>query len=677
MRSPLFALLLASLLSATVAAAAERRTLTADDINALREVSDPQVSPDGDWVAYTVRTADLVKDKRITHVWMASWDGSRSLQLTTSEHSEHTPRWSPDGKYISFLTARGGDEEPEQVWLLDRAGGEASPLTGFNGDVIDYAWSPDGRRLALVVADEDPNKKKKGEEDKTPPPIVIDRYYFKEDETGYLGTQRQHLYVFDVATRKADLLTPGRYDEGWPSWSPDGKEIAFFSKRSGDPDRNNEFGLYVMQAEPGAQPRLLTRFQGDSGDVSSMSPPSWRPDGRELAFVAAGDPKLIYYSTHHLAVVAAEGGTARILTRSLDRNVVSPLWARNGRSIYFLLEDDRNQHLARLDTGSNSIERLVDGRRETSEFDVGGKERIAVLDGIVEAPDAVYALDERRYRRLTHHNDEWLGLVKLGSTEEISYASRDGTRINGFIVKPPDYRPGRRYPTLLWIHGGPVSQYANSFSTAWQIFASHGYVVLGVNPRGSSGRGEPFATAIYADWGNKDTEDVLGAVDYAVKQGVADADRLGVGGWSYGGILTNYVIAKDTRFKSATSGASIANVLAGYGTDMYVREYEAELGVPWKNAETWLKLSYPFLHADRIKTPTLFQCGARDFNVPLLNSEQMYQALRSLGVDTQLVIYPDQFHGLTKPSYLRERMQRYLDWHGKYLQPPRGEITAR
>ena len=670
--------LFASLLCATAATAMERRSLTPDDINALRELDDPRVSPDGDWVAYTVRTADLVKDKRITHIWMASWDGQRTLQLTQGEHSAHTPRWSPDGKYISFLTARGDDDEPDQVWLLDRTGGEASPLTGFNGEVTEYAWSPDGKKLALIVADEDPHKKKKGEEDKTPPSIVIDRYYFKEDKTGYLGPQRQHLYVFDVASRKAENLTPGQYDEGWPSWSPDGRQIAFFSKRSGDPDRNSEFGLYVIAAEPGATPRLVTKFEGDSGDSSSMAPASWRPDGRELAFIAAGDPKLIYYSTHHLNVVSASGGTPRILTRGLDRNVMSPVWASNGRAIYFLVEDDRNQHLARIETGDNAIERIVDGRRETTSFDVGGKGRLAVLDGIVEAPEAVYALEEHRYRRLTHHNDDWLAGVKLGATEEISYESKDGTRINGFVVKPPDYRPGRRYPTLLWIHGGPVSQYANSFTMAWQIFASNGYVVLGANPRGSSGRGEAFATAIYADWGNKDTEDVLGAVDYAVKQGIADPDRLGVGGWSYGGILTNFVIPKDTRFKSATSGASISNVLAGYGTDMYVREYEQELGTPWKNLDVWLHNSYPFLHADRIKTPTLFQCGSADFNVPLPNSEQMYQALRSLGVETQLVIYPDQYHGLTKPSYLRERMQRYLDWHGKYLQQkPRAEITAR
>jgi dipeptidyl aminopeptidase/acylaminoacyl peptidase len=229
--------LLASLLCATAATAMERRALTADDINALREVDDPQVSPEGDWVAYTVRTADLVKDKRITHVWMASWDGQRTLQLTQGEHSEHTPRWSPDGKYVSFLTARGSDDEPDQVWLLDRTGGEASPLTGFNGEVVDYAWSPDGKKLALIVADEDPHKKKKGEEDKTPPPIVIDRFYFKEDKTGYLGNRRQHLYVFDVARRQAEILTPGQYDEGWPSWSPDGRQIAFFSKRGADCSR--------------------------------------------------------------------------------------------------------------------------------------------------------------------------------------------------------------------------------------------------------------------------------------------------------------------------------------------------------------------------------------------------------------------------------------------------------
>jgi dipeptidyl aminopeptidase/acylaminoacyl peptidase len=559
------------------------------------------------------------------------------------------------------------------VWVLDRQGGEAKPLTGLNGEVVDFSWSPDGKKLALIVADEDLTKLKGADKDKTPPPIVIDRYYFKEDGTGYMSSRRQHLYVFDVATRKAEIITPGRFNESMPSWSPDGSRIAFYSNRGEDPDRSNEFGLYTIEPRTGATPKLVTKFQGDTGDSSWMKPPAWRPDGREIAFITAGDPKLIFYSVHNVAVVASAGGEARVLTKALDRNVTNPEWSADGRAIYFLLEDDLNQVLARVTVASGKVERILDGPRESLDYDLGAKGRIALLDSNLNSPDAVFAVEGKQLRQLSHQNDELLASVKLASTEPISFASKDGTRISGFVVKPPGYVAGQRYPTLLWIHGGPVSQYANSFTMPWQIFAAHGYVVVAANPRGSSGRGEAFSSAIYKDWGGKDTEDVLAAVDYVVQQGIADPHRLGVGGWSYGGILTNAVIAKDTRFKSASSGAGISNALAGYGTDMYIREYEMELGVPWKNLDTYLHNSYAFLHADRIKTPTLFLCGEQDFNVPLLNSEQMYQALRSLGVPTQLVIYPGQHHGLDKPSYLVDRMQRYLDWHGKYLgnSPPR------
>lgn len=653
------------------AADANRRVLTADDINALHEVSDPRLSADGAWVAYAVRTSDLGHDERVTHLWMSSWDGKQTLQLTNAQEGEHTPRWSPDGKSLAFLSSRPSAKDqkdvPDQVWLLDRLGGEARVLTNFKGDVVDMQWSPDGTRLALIVADEDPAKASEDEKDKTPPPIVIDRFYFKEDETGYLGALRQHLYVLDLATRKAELLTPGNYDEAQPAWSPDGREIAFVSNRGAEPDRSNEFGLYAIAARNGSTPRLLTKFQGEAGDSSWMSGPVWRPDGKEIAFVTAGDPKLIYYSLHRLAIVAASGGEHRVVTRDFDRNVMQPRWAADGKSIYALVEDDRNQHLSKINVATGQVERLFDGRRETTAFDLGRNNRIVLLDSTVDAPDEVFALEGRKARPLSKQNEPWLSTMKLGAVDEISVTSRDGTRISGFVVTPPDYVRGRRYPAVLQIHGGPVSQFANSFMPAWQILAAQGYVVVAANPRGSSGRGEAFAAAIYADWGNKDSEDVLAAVDYAVQQGYADPQRLGVGGWSYGGILTNAVIARDTRFKVATSGASIANVLAGYGTDMYIREYEQELGTPWKNQEVWLRNSYAFLNADRIKTPTLFLCGERDFNVPLLNSEQMYQALRSNGVDTQLIIYPGQYHGLSKPSYLKDRMQRYLGWYGKYL----------
>jgi dipeptidyl aminopeptidase/acylaminoacyl peptidase len=269
-----------------------------------------------------------------------------------------------------------------------------------------------------------------------------------------------------------------------------------------------------------------------------------------------------------------------------------------------------------------------------------------------------------------------LSKIQLAPVEEISFKSRDGTPINGFLVRPVGYQAGTRVPTVLRIHGGPVYQFSNEFSFEWQLLAAQGFAVVAANPRGSSGRGEKFALGIWADWGNKDSQDVLGAVDYAIVQGVADPKRLGVGGWSYGGILTNQVIARDSRFKAAISGAGQSNALAGYGTDQYVREYEAELGKPWTNSDTYIKVSYPFFHADRIVTPTLFMCGDKDFNVPLLNSEQMYQALRSLDREAQLVIYPGEFHQIRKPSYERDRLQRYLDWYGRHLQPQPSEAAT-
>jgi len=270
-------------------------------------------------------------------------------------------------------------------------------------------------------------------------------------------------------------------------------------------------------------------------------------------------------------------------------------------------------------------------------------------------------------RALSHQNDAWLDSVVVAPTQEIRFKSKDGTEIHGFAVQPPEGTSHKPYAAVLRIHGGPVSQHENNFDITWQILASRGYLVLAANPRGSSGRGEKFATAIFADWGNKDAQDVLGAVDWAVKAGLADSSRLGVGGWSYGSILTNYVIASDHRFKAATSGAGISDILAGYGTDMYVQEYEIELGKPWVNTAGWLKLSFPFLHADRITTPTLFMGGEKDMNVPVRNAMQMYQALKSLGVKTQLVIYPGQWHGLGKPSYLTDRLRRYLKWYDTFL----------
>jgi dipeptidyl aminopeptidase/acylaminoacyl peptidase len=665
-------------LSSAIAAHAQR-PVDSDDLARVRDVSDPQLSPDGAWVAYTVTVSDTAKDQDDTDLWLASWDGAQQVRLTRSPADEHAPRWSPDGRRLAFLSKRDDPHEVDQVWLLDRAGGEPERVTDLPGGVSDLAWSPDGRRLALIVSDPDPDARAPGDtSSKAPAPIVLDRFQFKEDETGWLRNLHDHLYVFDLTTRTATLVLPGDHDEAAPAWSPDGRSIAFVSRRRPDYDRSDNYDLYVVEPTPGAEPRQLTTFAGPDHDPEWGSrAPAWSPDGSQIAYVQGGPLSLLYYGVQKVAVVPSAGGAARVLTPALDRTVLSPTFSADGSSVLFLLEDDRVYHLARVPSAGGAVERLMEGDRALTDLSVGSKGRLVVASSGTAAPPELYAVEGRELRPVTRQNAAWLAEVRLAPVEPIAVRSRDGTEIHGFMVKPLDYQPGRRYPTILRIHGGPVWQFYHDFANLdWQVLAANGYVVLGVNPRGSSGRGEKFSTAIWAKWGQRDGEDVLAAVDWAVKQGIADPGRLGVGGWSYGGILTDEVIARDPRFKAAISGAGMANAFAGYGTDQYVKEYEAELGTPWKNPKAYTEVSYPFLHADRIVTPTLFLCGDQDWNVPLVNSEQMYQALKSLGRETQLVVYPGASHELKKPSHRRDRMERYLAWYRKYLGSGAGSAAS-
>ncbi len=656
------------------------RKLTPEDIYRLREVSDPQISPDGAWVAYTVSVADTAEDRSDSDIWMASWDGQRNVRLTSSNAREHAPRWSPDGRYLTFLSSRDDSREVDQLWLLNRTGGEADRVTDLPGGVSQYAWSPDSKRLALIVSDPDPDSSAASPDTAaktTAKPIVINRFQFKEDETGYLDARRDHLYLFEMGSRKTELLTPGDYNEGWPAWSPDGRSIAFVSKRRPDFDRTDNWDLYLIEARAGAVPRQLTAFEGPDMDPDwGGRAPAWSPDGKHLAYVQGGPLKLIYYAGQKIAVVPVAGGPARVLTPGLDRNVLSPAWAPDGSSIIFLLEDDRVTQVAQVPASGGTVQRLTSGRSLTGDLAPGPGGKLAVLSSTPDMPSEVYALEGGKLRRLSRQNDAWLRSIRLAPVEEISFESRDGTPINGFMVRPLEHRAGTPMPAVLKIHGGPVYQFSNEFNLEWQLLAAEGFAVIAANPRGSSGRGEKFSTAIYADWGNKDTQDVLAAVDFAVASGVADPERLGVGGWSYGGILTNQVIARDRRFKAAISGSGQSNAFAGYGTDQYIKEYEAELGTPWGNPEAYRRVSYPFFHADRIVTPTLFLCGEKDFNVPLLNTEQMYQALKSLGRETELVIYPGEYHEIKTPSYRVDRQKRYLEWYKRYLTKQGDQATT-
>ncbi|HOG27786.1 MAG TPA: S9 family peptidase [Vicinamibacterales bacterium] len=666
----LVAVTLAAGPAAQAPAVAARRAITLDDLAKIKSVGDPQRSPDGKWVAYVVTSADLEKDKRDSDIWMVSWDGAQTVRLTSGPEKESAPRWSPDGRYLSFLSSRGTEEEKKkgaQIWLLDRLGGEAQKLTEIEGGVDEYSWSPDSKRFVFTKSDQDPAdepEKMEGWKRKTLPPIVLDRYRFKRDRDGYLKRLYSHVYVFDIAAKKAEQVTSGPFDDSEPSWSPDGTKIAFVSTRTGpDPDRHENSDIYVVDAKPGAEPRQVT-----TSTAADAGRPAWSPDGRWIAYFQGDETRYLAYEINKLAIVPAAGGAAKVLTAALDRPVGGPIsWSPDSRMLTFTVEDDRASYVGRTSVAGGQVEKLTAGRRTVSDVSLGADGRLTLLAGTSTATPEVHALENGTLRQLTKVNDELFAQLQLATTEDFTSTSKDGTVVNGLIVKPASYAAGTKYPTLLIIHGGPNGQDDYSFTFENELYAANGYVVLNINYRGSSGRGEAFQKAIYADWGNKEVVDLLGAVDQAVASGVADPERLGIGGWSYGGLLTDYTIASDTRFKAAVSGAGSALQSSMYGVDHYIVQWDTEIGQPWKAQDLYLKVSYPFWHADRIKTPTLFLCGEKDFNVPLAGSEQMYQALRSLGVDTELVIYPEQFHGLTKPSYVRDRYERYLAWFDKYL----------
>ena len=661
--------------------AGPRRLLKPEDFAAIRDVDEPRLSPDGERVVYVVGTVDLAKDKQPKNLWLAKWDGTENRALTFGDNQQTHPRWSPDGNWIAFLSGRGDERENDQLWVLPIGGGEAEQLTHEKGSVEDFDWSPDSKRLVLVVKDPDPREpQQKEKEKKTVPPIVIERFQFKEDIEGYLTNRWSHLKLLDRVSREVNPLTSGQHDELLPAWSPDGKQIAFVSKRGADPDRTENWDVYLIEPKAGAQERQLTISPEADCHPQWESPPAWSPDSNTIAYLHGSDPKKIEYATHSLAIIPAAGGEAKILTASLDRNISKPHWAPDGKSIYGLMEDDRAESLVSVVAGGGDpghpLAAIVAGGKAVAAYDLSRNGHLVVRVSTPEFPYEIYAAENGALRNLTKQNESFLAQIQLGRVEPTSFKSKDGTEVHGFVVYPPvveeqasrGQRPRvEKRPTVLRPHGGPQSQYNYEFDFEKQLFAANGYLVVLPNPRGSTGRGTNYAMGIYAAWGGVDVEDDLAAVDDAIARGLADPERLVVGGWSYGGMSTNYLIASTTRFKAAVSGASISNILAGYGTDRYIRDYEYELGRPWEHAEAWEKVSYPFSHADQIKTPTLFLCGESDFNVPLLNTEQMYQALRSLGVPTQLVIYPGQFHGLKKPSYIIDRYKRFLDWWGKYL----------
>jgi dipeptidyl aminopeptidase/acylaminoacyl peptidase len=655
------------------AAPAAKHGMNLDDLAKIERVGDPQVSPDGAWIAYTVGKVDVAEDKGSSQLWMVSWDGKQDVQLTFSKDGAGGAQWSPDGKWLAFTSGREGSGpdagKGSQVWVLDRRGGEAQQLTNVKENLGGYRWSPDSKTLLLTLTEKEEPEPKEGAKPKAPKPIVIDRFHFKEDREGYLTDKESHLYLFDVATKKLTKLTNGplngatAYGENGGVWSPDGKQIAFVSNQSApDPDRVANPDVFVVDATAGATPRKLTTFAGtDSG------PLAWTLDGKDILYRQGTLPHYSIYDLRQMAIVPAAGGEPKMLAPKLDAWVGAPVLAPGGKAVLTEVPDDREQWVGEIPLdGSGKVKRLTEGSGTASGIDEAAG-HVALLWSTDAMPSEVYALDGGKLRKLTGHNDAWLATLEVAPTENIEAKTTDGSDVHGLLTLPVGYAAGTKAPMILFIHGGPTAQDEHSFDPIRQLFAAHGYAVLNVNYRGSTGRGQAYSMAINANWGDKEILDLMAATDAAVATGKIDADKMGVGGWSYGGILTDYTIASTTRFKAASSGAGMGNLLGFYGIDQYILQYENELGPPWKNLDSYIKLSYPFLHADRIKTPTLFMGGDKDFNVPLEGGEQMYQALKSVGTPAELIVYPGQFHGFTRPSYIKDRYQYWFDWYDKYV----------
>lgn len=645
-----------------VRAQEEKNPISIDDLVQLNQINDIQISPDGAWIAFVKKSADTVKDKHSSRIWMIASSGGEAIPMTSNFYNASNPRWSPDGKYLSFSAARGEDAKV-QVWTLNRLGGEAEQLTAIPQGISGYEWSPDGKRLLLLIRDSDAeNQESEKSKEKKPKPIEINRLQFKRDYVGYLDSKRTHIYTYTPGDSTAVQLTFGDFDDSEATWSPDGQSIAFVSNRTSNPDANHNSDIWIINSTNKGEeetPFQLTRNE------NADNAPNWSPDGKYITYITVTDKKAMWYATQHLAIISKDGGAPIIPTVDIDRNCILPKFSSDGKNIYFLLEDNGRQILASVSSSGKDLKHLISDDISIQEFDVHDS-FLGIRMETSTTPGEIYKWQSKKLERLTDVNFTKLSEFQSASTERITFKSKDGTTVSGFVVKPGNYNPGEKYPTILWLHGGPVSQYDHSFHAPSQLFASKGYITLLLNPRGSSGYGQSYSEAIFADWGNKDFEDVIAGVDYAIAQGFTNPNQLGVGGWSYGGILTNYVITKSNRFKAAVSGASEALYRSNYGHDHYQLTWEEELGLPWENAEAWERIS-PFNDVAKITTPTLWMGGSDDWNVPILNSEQMYQAMKRLGRETLLVVYPGEHHGIQRPSFQKDRMRRWVDWFDKYL----------
>jgi dipeptidyl aminopeptidase/acylaminoacyl peptidase len=646
--------ILAFLLLLCASAQAQRKPITAEDYLSFEFASDPQISPDAQWVAYTVATIDQKANRRVSRIWIASIDGSHpTLPFTSETPSSTSPRWSPDGRFLAFLSARDGARA--QIWLLSRNGGEARRVSNLENGASSFEWSPDSTRFVCLTRTGPPPSKSSDVRHYT-------HIYYKFNDTGYFDEKRSHVAIVDVRTGASKQITDGdNWNDLDPHWSPDSSRIAFVSNRTGkefDLDRNTD--VWTIPATGGA----LTKISDHIGPDTS---PRWSPDGTKIAFLGAEDeeaPPMIY-------LAPSTGGKSVAINKSFDQTATELQWAEQGRALYFDSGVKGETHLYRMDASTGATTAVTTGPRAVRSASVSGK-LIAYLSNDFTHLDDLYVRDANSAeRQLTHLNSSLWEQRQLATVERINYTASDGWPIEGFLVKPINFDSNKKYPLIVSIHGGPAGQYGVDWFHEFQVYAGKGWGVFYCNPRGSTGYGRKFQRGVVDEWGGKAYTDIMTGLEEAMKRSSwIDRDRLGVTGGSYGGYMTNWITTQTSIFRAAVTLRSISNFISDDGTRDAAYGHEKDFGGDiFQNYDAYWKYS-PLHYANKVKTPTLVLHSDNDYRVPIEQGEQWFRALQHFGVVSEIVMFPRENHNLTRtgePKHLVESINWQCYWFDRFL----------
>jgi dipeptidyl aminopeptidase/acylaminoacyl peptidase len=652
-----------SILSLTAATAQAKRPASVEDIYALKDVGDARVSPDGSAVVFSVTRIDREKNRYITNLFLVAVNGGPPVQLTTGEASDSTPRWSPDGRLIAFASNRGGRPA---LWVVDVKTREARLLAPWDrsnffhskaGEML--TWSPDSRYIAFV-ASEKPAQAEPAD------PRVITRLQYKS-RTSFSDNLRSHIYAVSLDGGQARQITSGNYDEHSIAWSPRGDEILFLSNRERDPDANFNYDIFAVRVNDGRE-RRLTSTPGVEFS------PAWSPDGSYIAYTATKRPLTTIDSVAedtHVWVIPVAGGSGTEISGGLDRRASVPQWSADGSRLVFLAGDRGKTLIFSVGREGGNPAPIFDRECQVGSVSISKSGEYVFTMSDETTPAEVFTRQrDGKLLRLTSVNTEMAEGLDLVKPENIRYRSFDGAEIEGWLMRPLAFDPNRKHPMILTIHGGPHGMYGYGFNHTNQVYAARGYAVLYLNPRGSNGYGQRFSDGCVSNWGGGDYQDLMKGVDHALsKYRWIDAARLGVMGGSYGGFMTNWVVTQTTRFKAAIAVASLSNLISFYSTSLYQDLIHVEFnGFPWDNYDLLWKYS-PLSHIKKAVTPTLLIHGEQDMDVHITQAEEMYMALRRRGVETAMVRYPREGHGIREPLHRVDYTNRVIAWFDRFIKP--------